>query len=89
MPEGPLCRCARSRPAPDHGALLPGSPRIDPLDEQLQPPAAVPAKAERCDVGGGTGPTGSTCTLADAVIVRRALLSPAAATIQPVCAGAE
>jgi hypothetical protein len=47
----------------------------------LQPPTAILAKPELCDVGGTPG-----CTLADSVILLRAQLRPPTAFVQQSCA---
>jgi glucose/arabinose dehydrogenase len=48
------------------------------LRAMLQPPLAVMAHPERCDVGGSFG-----CSTSDAAIVRRALLTPPTSSIDP------
>jgi hypothetical protein len=54
------------------------------LRSLLQPPTAVIAFPDKCDVG----PSAGACNTADATIIRRALLVPPTLTVQQVCAAA-
>jgi hypothetical protein len=51
----------------------------------LTPPTALRTRPELCNVGGSPNPATQDCTIADVVILRRALLDPPTATIQQVC----
>jgi uncharacterized membrane protein YqaE (UPF0057 family) len=50
------------------------------LRSLLLPPTTVLARPGLCDVGGGAG-----CSLADALVLRRALLLPPTAQITQAC----